>query len=543
MSHVMAAPDRNRPILQRRGAMIGAGAFVVVAAASVATAYFNDSGTIPREPVGGATSTAPSAAVAREAPQDPPAQICGNQSVLDGPSGPPAGAVSVSPSANLGDLTRENAPGTTFWLEPGTHHLGAEAFSQVIPKAGNTYLGAPDAVVDGQRINRYAFGGGEPDVTIQNLTIQNFGERGTNNNEGVVNHDSAAGWVIEQNTIQNNAGAGVMVGSDNLIKENCLSGNGQYGFSVYHPDTVSDITIERNEIAGNNVDDWETARPGCGCTGGGKFWEVTGAVVRDNWVHDNLGAGLWADTNNVGFAFVGNYISDNEAEGILYETSYNALISGNTFVHNGHTKGAEDPGFPTGAVYVSESGSDMRVASEFNERFEISHNVFIDNWSGVILWENADRFAGSPANTSTGAGTLVNPSVVTADSCNQENINSQPYFDDCRWKTQNVVVHHNQFAFSPDNVSPDCTPDNGCGFNGLFSNWGTFPDWSPYMETVIQEAITFDQGNRFYENSYTGPWHFVAYDQGTKIDWATWQGQPYGQDADSLIKVPTPEGR
>ena len=31
-------------------------------------------------------------------------------------------------------------------------------------------------------------------------------------NEGVVNHDSADGWVIEHATIQNNSGAGLMAG-------------------------------------------------------------------------------------------------------------------------------------------------------------------------------------------------------------------------------------------------------------------------------------------------------------------------------------------
>ena len=38
------------------------------------------------------------------------------------------------------------------------------------------------------------------------------------------------------------------------------------------------------------------------------------------------------------------------------------------------------------------------------------------NWSGVVLWENADRFCGSPNNTSTGYCTLVNTSVVKAST-------------------------------------------------------------------------------------------------------------------------------
>jgi hypothetical protein len=533
--------DGASGVWRRRSGIIVAGGLALGAGAVVAGAYLVDSGAAPDERDTGSRDVVPTASGL--APSDPPAQICDNASVLDGPPSPPAGAVRVGTSENLNAVTQEHPAGSTFWLSPGVHTLGDEPFSQVIPKDGNIYLGASGAILDGQRLNQYAFGGQATGVTITHLTVQNFGPRGTNNNEGVVNHDSAADWVVEYSTIWKNAGAGVMVGSGNVISDNCLAQNGQYGFSAYHPDKVADITIARNEIAGNNVDDWETVRPGCGCTGGGKFWEVTGAAVRDNWVHDNLGVGLWADTNNVGFAFEGNYFSGNEAEGILYETSYNAVISGNAFVRNGLVKGPTNPGFPTSAIYISESGSDDRVASDYNETFEISDNVFTDNWAGVILWENADRFAGSPANTSTGAGTLVNPGVVTADTCNAANIRTEPYIHDCRWKTVNVHVHHNQFSLDPDEIGETCASQSGCGFNGLFANWGTFPDWSPYHESVVQEAVTFEQDNRFYSNIYTGPWQFVVHEQGKHVDWASWQGAPYGQDRDSVIKVRTPGER
>jgi Right handed beta helix region len=521
----------------RRRSVIVACAVTLVASVGIAGVYFTGSGSDPREPHGGSPVAAPESP--GSAPSAPPVRICNNSSVLDGPSRPPAGAVAVRTSQNLNDLTQQNPPGTTFWLPPGIHKLGTGPFSQVIPKDGNTYLGAPGAILDGQRLNRYAFTGYATRVTVKYLTVQNFGPRGTNSDEGVVNHDAATGWIIERNTVWNNAGAGVMVGSRNLIRNNCLMQNGQYGFNAYNPDNVTGITIEQNEIAGNSTDDWETARPGCGCTGGGKFWKVTGAVVRNNWVHHNKSAGLWADTNNVGFAIEGNYIADNDAEGVLYEASYNAVIRRNTFMRNGHVKGPANRGFPTGAVYLSESGSDDRVSSDHNETFEISHNVFTDNWAGVILWENADRFAGSPANTSTDASTLVNPGVVTARTCNAANIRSRPYIDDCRWKTQNVHVHHNLFTLDPGEIGTACASRSGCGSNGLFSNWGTFPAWSPYKANVVQEMITSKQGNRFFGNTYAGPWHFVVHGQGTIVNWATWQGAPYGQDGDSVIKVTT----
>jgi Right handed beta helix region len=491
-------------------------------------------------PSGQSGESAPTAA---PQPAAPPARICADRSVLDGPATPPSGAVRVNPPADLGALTERHPPGTTFWLAPGVHRLPRGAYSQVKAKNGNTYIGAPGAILDGQRSNRYAFTGDATGVTIRNLTVQNFGAPRSTNDEGVVNHDSAVGWVIERNTIQNNAGAGVMIGSRNQIRSNCLSANGQYGFNAYHKDDVAAIVIEHNEIAGNNTDDWETLRPGCGCTGGGKFWAVRGAVIRNNWVHHNLSAGLWADTNNTAFTIEGNLISDNSAEGIIYETSYTAAIRHNTFVRNGVAKGPTNKGFPTSAVYVSESGSDERVPGDHGKSFEISDNLFVDNWAGVILWENSDRFVGSPANTSTDASTLVNPTVVNARTCNESTITRKPYIDDCRWKTKNVRVHHNRFSLDPNKIGSSCALRSGCGFNGLFSNWGTFPDWSPFHEDVVQEAITFRQGNTFYANSYAGPWQFVVHEQGKNVNWVTWQGAPYGQDRDSVIMLPTPGGR
>ena len=165
------------------------------------------------------------------------------------------------------------------------------------------------------------------------------------------------------------------------------------------------------------------------------------------------GSGLWADSNNAGFRFEGNYISGNDAEGIMYETSYNAAIVNNTFVRNALVKGPTNPEFPASAIYLSESGSDNRVDGPYGKHFKVTGNVFTDNWSGIVAWENADRFAGSPANTSTGVGTLVNPTVATVSACaTKSKIKKQPFYDDCRWKTQNVVVEEQCFRVDPSKI-------------------------------------------------------------------------------------------
>lgn len=99
-------------------------------------------------------------AAGASAPEDPPAQICGNAAVLNGPATAPAGAVVVSAGTNsVTDATYRSPPGTTFWLAPGAHLLGSggDVYSQVIPKDGNRYIGAPGAILDGQNVARYAF--------------------------------------------------------------------------------------------------------------------------------------------------------------------------------------------------------------------------------------------------------------------------------------------------------------------------------------------------------------------------------------------------
>jgi hypothetical protein len=467
-----------------------------------------------------------------EAPPSPAPRRCDSKA-LDGPSKPPADAVTVSTDQNLADVVKAHAGHTTYWLASGTHHLGKGSYDQVLPHAGDTFIGAPGAIFDGQHANRYAFGGDAPDVKIKFLTVKNFGSAGDNNNEGVVNHDSADGWTVESSTIEKNAGAGVMLGSGGKLIGNCLRSNGQYGFSAYHANGVKDLVLDGNEIAGNNTNDWERRQPGCGCTGGGKFWETNGARITNNYVHDNKGVGLWADSNNVGFRFAGNYISGNDAEGIMYETSYNAVIINNTFVRNALVKGPTNPSFPAPAIYLSESGSDKRVYGPYSKTLRVTGNVFTDNWSGIVAWENADRFAGSPANTSTGVGTLVNPSVATVKACaTKSKIKKQPYFDDCRWKTQNIVIDGNAFAFDPSKLR-GCKSSKGCGFNGVFSNYGSYPRWSPYRGEVVQKDITFEQNNVWRNNTYIGNWHFMVKEAGHVVNWDAWRSAPYHQDAGS----------
>ncbi len=453
---------------------------------------------------------------------EPTRGVCGT--TVGVPSAP-EGAQVIEPGTDLTDRTRFSPPGSTFWLAPGEHTLSSDQFGQVMPKDGNVYLGAPGAVLNGRGINRAAFTTSAKDVVIRGLTIRGFvAER----DQGVVNHDSGERWTIEGNVIENNEGAGMMTGTGQRVIGNCLRNNGQYGINAYRfGGGLADLVIEGNEISGNNTDDWETKIPGCGCSGGAKFWAVNGADIVGNWVHGNHGVGLWADTNNNDFLIEDNLIEDNAAEGLFYEISYNLDLVGNTFRRNalvqGRTKAAKGDNFPVAAVYLSESGGEPRLPAR-TSRIDIRGNMFSDNWSGITLWENADRFCNSPANTSTLSCTAL---VSPTPTCSDPGIVTEPLYGDCRWKTQRVSVHDNTFEF--DSSMEGCL--GLCGRMAVLSNYGTFPAWSPYRGAVVSEAITFRQDNRWYDNQYYGPWTFVAHDTSRRLTAAQWQAAPYLQDS------------
>ena len=403
-----------------------------------------------------------------QAPTTPPAgsQLCNagpDASLLTGPSSAPAGAVTIPAGDNdpTYDQSFSLSPNTTYYFATGTHTLGTSQYGQITPHNGDTFIGAPGAVINGEGVNQSAFDGSATDVTIENLTIENFfGADG----QMVVNHDGGASWTIQDDTITDNGGAGVGLGTDDVVSHNCLSDNDEYGFSSFGGST--DVTLTDNEISQNDtkgtydegafttsysvtsdvatvtteaplrtavgsqiqvgyngaalsdgalngtrtitsiptpnsftfavtapdvattsdtVGQVADADAVCGCSGGGKFWDTAGGTVTGNYVHDNGFVGIWDDTDNSGFNISDNYIANNWAEGIIYEISYNASITDNTFVDNAWGGGPSPAlgGFPDPALYISESGSDSRVPGAYGSTFAVSGNVFTDNWGGV----------------------------------------------------------------------------------------------------------------------------------------------------------------
>ena len=373
--------------------------------------------------------------------------------MLNGPATAPAGAIAVA-AGNNGSVDLGQA-GKTYWFAPGVHTLGTGEYDQIIPSDNSTYIGAPGAILDGQGKNNYAFTQHARNVTIKYLTIKNFVAP---MNEGTVNHDSGENWTMQYNTVTNNGGAGIFVGAGNVASYNCLKDNSQYGFQGYGPNGgESNIVLDHNEIVGNNTGNWEAKIDGCGCTGGGKFWDVrnVGSPITTFTTTRASASGQTPTTTTSCSRATGSRTTT--AQAIFWEISYNAAIRNNVIRHNqvvdGPARLRSGDNFPDAAIYISESGGDPRVPYDLvgSPTIDISNNLIEDNYNGVTLWENADRYCGSPANTSIDYCTLVNPSVAKLSTCNSSNISKAPYYSDCRWKTQNVKVHHNTFKMNTSN--------------------------------------------------------------------------------------------
>ena len=507
-------------------------------------------------PMAAVTTVSTSTALA-DAPASPPAAICGTSTVDDSydiaywedyASDNDLSFVEVA-SGDNSSMDGELAADTLYYFDSGDHTFGLGPYANLTPQSEDVLVGASGAVIDGQDSNNSWLDGTNPDVDVFFLTIENFVPP---QDQGVVNHDGAASWTIWGNTITDNFaaesgsdtnddnGAAVIGGTDDVIAYNCLTDNGQYGIDGY---TVSDansvtggptdLTMYDNEIADNapNGDPFY----GCGCTGGTKFWETFDAYFYDNYVHDNGNIGVWFDTNNDGIDVEDNWISGNAGNGVMIEISYNYQIQDNTIEDNGYGSGISNGDFPTGdAIYLSESGGDDNIPGEANYEGDayVRDNNLVDNYDGIIAYENSQRYC-----PSEGVCTLDDPSTYNNVSCTDNDVegalptDTPDYFDNCRWHVQNLSVYDNTVSFTlsdlPSDVQTVCEETYNpyeCDIPAaLFSNWR--PEDSPYPYYTVPENIVENQNNSFYDNTYTSDGMdpgFVSFNQGNVVDWFTW---------------------
>jgi parallel beta-helix repeat protein len=508
-------------------------------------------------------------------------------------------AGAVLPTGTRNYASYQLKPDTVYYLLPGTHIGGFQADKNDAfvggRSGGRSTVLSGNYSTGGQAIDSNSTNGNQPGVTIEYITIEKFQP---NANAAAINQEANTDWTIQYNTITRNVpGAGVIAGTDNTLKDNCMTLNGQYGFQSVNTDGFGkdsltggpyDVTVEGNEISYNDACDFsgllknpaigwsnhnpvppQYRNPHCGTVipngdqGGFKLWQTNGVTIRDNYIHNNWGPGVWADTDNANTTIDGNTITSNEGEGIIEEISYNFSITNNYIADNGWADGLNNPRFPTPAIYISESGSDTTFGGvpacaeasctgqgSYPTQSVISGNTLVDNGGSIFLWQSPNRYCndgfddgcplvgGGHAGPFTPAGCSANlPSATINTTTHIGNRTGSPledWWSGCMWRTENVRITHNTIDFNPAQIM-DCNhaswPD--CGAGGIFSEYSSTTAYKSPGAWIIPTLLTFFQNDVWSHNTYNGPLTFYAWSQGNgdnPVSWADWTGSVPGGD-------------
>lgn len=160
-------------------------------------------------------------------------------------------------------------------------------------------------------------------VTVRNFIIEKYAAPAQ---YPTVGGQETLNWRIENNIIRLNGGQGISAGNGMQIVGNTIVYNGQIGILG----VGEGLLVENNEIAFNNTKGYQSKWE----AGGAKFVKTTGLVVRNNYVHNNNGPGLWTDIDARTTLYEGNLVVSNETMGIFHEISYDAIIRNNIVKFN-----------------------------------------------------------------------------------------------------------------------------------------------------------------------------------------------------------------
>lgn len=283
-----------------------------------------------------------------------------------------------SGTTGINAIVQAQPTATTFCFAGVTYQPNAI----IEAKTNDKFYGTTGTVLDGQNIRTVAFHGtgtlgGAHDVTISGLEVKNF------TSEAI---QTGWYWTVVGNNLHNNL-TGVSLNSFSTLDGNWIHLNTQYGL-VGGPGT--DMLIVDNEIDHNNTGNFCSGT--CvGDAGGSKIVGstagTTGLIWRRNYVHDNLGPGIWSD-GNVRALYEDNTVDRNSEIGIFHELSWDATIRNNYLTDNG-IEGAGQSIYHGSNIHLNDSSN-----------VEIYGNVITasngSNGIGIVAADRSDAVAPYP---------------------------------------------------------------------------------------------------------------------------------------------------
>jgi parallel beta-helix repeat protein len=181
--------------------------------------------------------------------------------------------------------------------------------------------------------------------------------------------DGTSGWIVDSTEVRYNANLGIRLGHAMKVRWSNVHHNGTLGIGG----VGDDVLVEQTEIAYNNYANAGALGFEAGAT---KFVLTNRLLLRNNFVHHNVGPGLWLDIGNDATVIEGNRVEDNLQEGIVAEISYRATIRNNTVRRNGLGDSRRTAWLWGAGIGIHASGG---------ASLEVSGNLLEGNAHGIAL--------------------------------------------------------------------------------------------------------------------------------------------------------------
>ena len=278
-------------------------------------------------------------------------------------------------------------------------------------------------------------------------------------------------WTVSNVHATLNHGAGAKVHTQGQILSSRFVRNGQMGAgsSGYAGGRGSNVVVAGCEIAHNNYAGygrgWEA--------GAGKFSSLNGAVLRDNFVHDNFGHGLWADVDGYNYTYSNNLIVNNTGPGISHEISWAAVVENNTLCFNG----ADQFSWIWGGQVQVQNSRDVTVRGN-----TAVVSAAFGNGIGIIFQDRGNGTRGVHATLNT---TVVGNTVVVLGPQGGQGFTGadadrtvvQGVSTDQMWST--ASVDRNTYYFETPDVHHHNETERGL-FHWRGNNRCVWPEWQAF---------------------------------------------------------------
>jgi nitrous oxidase accessory protein NosD len=270
---------------------------------------------------------------------------------------PLSGATAAASCPNMQSLINNAAAGSTITIPACTYH-------QAVKIAKRLTVHASGVVIDGDSTRSTGLEIAASDVTVDGITVRRVRAR---EHRGAIHVSGSSRFTLKNATVRDSTPICLSLngGTGHQILDSRLTHCGREGFFI---NAVTDTLLARNTIDRNNPSlafDWGDE------AGGGKAMASRRVTFDSNTVAYNHGPGIWFDGGMVDIVARNNRVHHNDREGIFFEISNGAEITGNAVWENGW--GFAAWGYGAG---ITISSSDRAV---------VHHNTLAWNARGISV--------------------------------------------------------------------------------------------------------------------------------------------------------------